>query len=318
MRYTCQNACPANVEVPVYLDLARQKRYEEAYRVIQSENPLVLTCGRVCNHPCEGLCNRARIDEPIAINGVKRFITDVLLERDGKLPVPEVAKANGKKVAVVGSGPSGLSCAFYLQKKGYGVTVFEEAPIVGGMLVLGLPPYRLPRDKFEKELDVYRAMGIKFQTNAKLGRDFSVPDLIDRGFLKIYIAPGARCEMTVMKSVEGCQDVEMDPARTVKELKASVISGYRWEFGSLAAGPDSVVGAVGRGKQGASNIDRALGGDGQVATILKVDRVVSGPPHEEPCGRFFSGWHAKKAAEEEVIREASRCLRCDVLKVQRL
>jgi len=148
----------------------------------------------VCNHPCEDLCNRVKIDEPIAINGVKRFITDVLLERDGKLPVPETAPGNGKKIAVVGSGPSGLSCAFYLQKKGYEVTVFEEAPIVGGMLVLGLPAYRLPRDKFEKELDVYRAMGVKFQTGTKLGRDLTITGLAEKGFLKIYLALGARAD----------------------------------------------------------------------------------------------------------------------------
>ena len=117
--------------VPIYLDLARQKRYEEAYRVIQAENPLVLACGRVCNHPCEDLCNRVKIDEPIAINGVKRFVTDVLLEQNGALPVPEVAPSNRIKIAVIGSGPSGLLCVF-LQKKGYSVTVFEETPKIGG------------------------------------------------------------------------------------------------------------------------------------------------------------------------------------------
>ncbi|HBA53301.1 MAG TPA: hypothetical protein DCZ04_02275, partial [Syntrophorhabdus aromaticivorans] len=185
MRYTCQNACPSNVPVPIYLDLARQKRYEEAYRVIQAENPLVLACGRVCNHPCEDLCNRVKIDEPIAINGVKRFITDVLLKQNGVLPVPEVAKSNGKKIAVIGSGPSGLSCAFYLQKKGYSVTVFEETSKIGGMLVLGLPAYRLPREIFEKELDVYRSMGVKFETNKKLGVDFTLESLRDMGFVAV-------------------------------------------------------------------------------------------------------------------------------------
>ncbi len=194
MRYTCQNACPSNVPVPIYLDLARQKRYEEAYRVIQAENPLVLACGRVCNHPCEDLCNRVKIDEPIAINGVKRFITDVLLKQNGVLPVPEVAKSNGKKIAVIGSGPSGLSCAFYLQKKGYSVTVFEETSKIGGMLVLGLPAYRLPREIFEKELDVYRSMGVKFETNKKLGVDFTLESLRDMGFVAVYMGVGSHGE----------------------------------------------------------------------------------------------------------------------------
>ncbi|QVL35683.1 FAD-dependent oxidoreductase [Aminirod propionatiphilus] len=190
MRYTCQNACPAGVEAPIYMDLARQKRYDEAYRVVQSENPLVLVCGRVCNHPCEDLCNRAKIDDPVAIRAVKRFITDALLERDGRFPVPDVAPDNGRKIAVIGSGPSGLSCAFYLRKKGYSVTVFEEASVVGGMLALGLPAYRLPRDLFEKELDVFRAMGVRFETDRKLGRDFSLDGLRDRGYVAIYLAVG--------------------------------------------------------------------------------------------------------------------------------
>lgn len=190
MRYTCQNACPSNVEVPLYLDYVRRGMYKEAYQVIQTELPLVLTCGRVCNHPCEDLCNRVKIDEPIAIRGIKRFITDTLYEKEGKFPLPEMEPNNGKRVAVVGSGPSGLTCAFYLQKKGYSVTVFEALDVIGGMLAVGLPEYRLPRDMFERELDVFREMGIEFVTGTRIGVDVRLEELRSMGYMAVYLAVG--------------------------------------------------------------------------------------------------------------------------------
>lgn len=207
MRYTCQNACPANVEVPIYMDLASQKRYKEAYQVIQSENPLPLVCGRVCHHPCEDMCNRVKIDEPLAIRGIKRFVTDAVLEQEGKLPLPEMREPNGKKVAVIGSGPSGLSCAFYLRKKGYNVTVFEALPVIGGMLRVGLPSYRLPKDLLEKELDVFRKMGIEFVVNKRLGADMSIDDLRNMGYEAIYISIGAHEDRKLNISGEDAEGV---------------------------------------------------------------------------------------------------------------
>ena len=259
-----------------------------------------------------------KIDEPIAINGVKRFITDVLLERGRKLPVPKVGPGNGKKIAVVGSGPSGLSCAFYLQKKGYEVTVFEEARIVGGMLVLGLPAYRLPRDKFEKELDVYRAMGVKFQTGTKLGRDLTITGLAEKGFLKIYLALGARADQEMTGKAEGHADVVIDPARTAKGLELAAIPGYRWESGSLSTGPDSVVGAVSRGKLAAASIDRSLGGDGQVIGVKENKRKSQEPFVVEPCPGNRYGAPGGELTEDLMLLETGRCLRCDLLKVHRL
>lgn len=192
MRYTCQNACPANVEVPVYIDLAHQGNYLEAYKVIQSENPLPLACGRICNHLCETLCNRVKIDEPIAIKNIKRYVTDKLMENDTDFPVPEIEKENNIKVAVVGSGPSGLSCAFYLRKKGYSVTVFEASDRLGGMMVSGIPSYRLPKDLLEKEIEVFKKMGINFVTNTVFGKDITKEELLNEGFKAIYIGIGAQ------------------------------------------------------------------------------------------------------------------------------
>nr|WP_255376019.1 FAD-dependent oxidoreductase [Cloacibacillus sp. An23] len=272
MRYTCQNACPANVEVPLYLDFARRGMYREAYKVIQNENPLVLTCGRVCNHLCESMCNRVKIDEPIAIRGIKRFITDWLLEHDGKFPMPEMEKNNGKRVAVVGSGPSGLSCAFYLRKKGYDVTVFEQLNVIGGMLVVGLPEYRLPRDKFKKELELFKEMGIEFVTGKKIGKDISIKDLRHDGYMAVYLAVGDHNDrklgvegedaegvvsgVSFLRSVNtGCGvdlsgkevivvgggNVSMDCARTAIRLGASKVSLFCLEKEKeMPAHPDEV------------------------------------------------------------------------------
>ncbi|MEA4960802.1 oxidoreductase [Lutispora sp.] len=235
MRYTCQNACPANVEVPVYIDLASQRRYKEAYQVIQSENPLPLVCGRVCHHPCESLCNRVKIDEPMSIRGIKRYVTDAVLDEYSKLPLPEMEKPNGKKVAVIGSGPSGLSCAFFLQKKGYSVTVFEALPVIGGMLSVGLPAYRLPRNLLDKEFDVFREMGVKFVTNKRLGVDMSIEDLKGMGYEAVYIGvgthgdrklniPGENAE-GVLSGVEFLRKLNLGQTISFKDKKVAVIGG---------------------------------------------------------------------------------------------
>jgi len=235
MRYSCQNACPANVEVPVYLDLASQKRFKEAYQVIQSENPLPLMCGRVCHHPCESQCNRVKIDEPLSIRGVKRYITDAVLEAEGELPLPKMEEPNGKKVAIVGSGPSGLSCAFYLRKKGYDVTVYESLPVIGGMLTVGIPEYKLPRETLEKELDVFRRMGIEFITNTTVGKDLSLQDLRDSGYQAIYVAVGAHGDRKlnvegedyqgVIAGVEFLRNVSLGQKLDLTDKKVVVVGG---------------------------------------------------------------------------------------------
>ncbi|ATW24988.1 FAD-dependent oxidoreductase [Candidatus Formimonas warabiya] len=207
MRYTCQNACPANVDVPVYVDLVGQKKYREAYQVIQWENPLGLICGRVCNHPCESLCNRVKIDAPIAIRLLKRFAADRILAQEKKLPVPPVAPEKDTRVAIIGSGPSGLTCAFYLRKKGYQVTVFEKLPVVGGMLAVGIPGYRLPKSLLAEEVKVLREMGVKIQTNVTLGQDIRLEGLKEQGYQAIYLALGTHKNRPLQVEGEDYQGV---------------------------------------------------------------------------------------------------------------
>ncbi|MBE3573702.1 MAG: FAD-dependent oxidoreductase, partial [Moorella humiferrea] len=187
----CQNTCPANVDVPIYIDLIRQRRFAEAYEVIRRENPFPVVCGRVCNHPCEGKCNRAKIDQPLAIRELKRFAADYAMKLNGQRPKPQVAPPNGKKVAVIGAGPAGLTAAYYLAQKGYGVTVFEALPVAGGMMAVGIPEYRLPKKTLQAEIDTILELGVELKTGKALGRDFRLEDLKEQGYEAVFVAIGA-------------------------------------------------------------------------------------------------------------------------------
>ncbi len=187
----CQNACPANVDVPMYIDLIRQGKYKEAYKVVQEENPLVLICGRVCYNLCENSCNRNSIDESLAIRELKRFASDYVMNNEGGFPVSTIADEKNKKVAVIGSGPSGLTTAFYLRKKGYQVTIFEALPVVGGMLAVGIPEYRLPKELLNEEITVLTTMGVEIVVDTKIGEDITLQELKEEGYEAIYLGVGA-------------------------------------------------------------------------------------------------------------------------------
>lgn len=169
----CQNTCPANVDVPVYIDLIRQGRYQEAYEEILRENPLPVVCGRVCHHPCESRCRRAQLDEPVAIRELKRFASDYGASLDGARRVPAVKPPTGKKVAIVGAGPAGLTAAYYLAMQGHSVTIYEALPVAGGMLAVGIPSYRLPKESLRKDIELIERLGVQIRTGVKVGRDIS-------------------------------------------------------------------------------------------------------------------------------------------------
>ncbi len=231
----CQNACPANVDVPIYVDLIAEKNYKKAYKVIQEENPFPMVCGRVCHHPCEGKCNRGKIEEPIAIRSLKRFASDYVLETEGIFPVPEIEEGNGKKIAVIGSGPSGLTCAFYLRKLGYEVTIFEKLPVAGGMLTVGIPEYRLPKNLLQEEINVIKSMGVEIITNIKIGEDISLSELKEKGFEAIYIAVGAHKNRKlniegeelegVMSGIELLKDINLGKDVYIADKKVVVVGG---------------------------------------------------------------------------------------------
>jgi NADH-quinone oxidoreductase subunit F len=231
----CQNACPANVDVPLYIDYIRQGKYKEAYKVIQRENPLALICGRVCYNLCEGACNRNSIDEALAIRELKRFASDYVLKNEGGFPVPEIEEEKNKKVAVVGSGPSGLTTAFYLRKKGYDVTIYESLPVVGGMLAVGIPEYRLPKDLLNEEITVLTTMGVDIVVDTKIGEDITLKELKEKGFEAVYMAVGAHEDRElnlegsdlegVYSGVDILRDINLGNDLDMKDKKVAIIGG---------------------------------------------------------------------------------------------
>ncbi len=187
-RGPCFLQCPANVDVQGYLAFANAGMYREALTLIRETNPMPLACGRVCVRYCEASCRRNDVDSPAAINFMKRYVAD--LEYDN-LPQPAAVPKTGKKVAIVGGGPAGLTCGYFLAVKGHAVTIFDKQPKLGGMLRYGIPEYRLPEAVLDKEIAYLLAHGIETKTNVRLGQDFRLDDLKRQGFDAIYIALGS-------------------------------------------------------------------------------------------------------------------------------
>jgi len=186
----CQQTCPAEIDIPRYIDAVRRGDYEEAVNTIRERNPLLLTCGRVCPHPCEDYCRRGIEDEPVSINQLKRFAADYEMNSGKRLPIP-CAPDTDKKVAVIGGGPAGLSCAFFLRRLGHQVTILDMMPKLGGMVRYGIPEYRLPKEVLQWEIDGILNMGIEYRPNVKLGKDFDVATLREEGFDAIFLGIGA-------------------------------------------------------------------------------------------------------------------------------
>ena len=185
----CVETCPANIDIQTYLSHVADGNFEAAIRVIKDRNPFPSVCGRVCPHPCETACRRNLVDEPVAINYVKRFAADWDMARD-KPWIPRVGEPTGKRVAIVGSGPSGLSAAFYSALAGHSVTVFEKQPQAGGMMRYGIPEYRLPKQTLDEEIGIIEALGVQVITGKALGTHLNLEDL-KRDFDAVYLAIGS-------------------------------------------------------------------------------------------------------------------------------
>jgi len=186
----CESACPANVDIPGFIALVAEKRYAEALRLHRERNPFAAVCSRVCFHTCEDKCRRSTIDAPVAIRAIKRFMVD----QEITLQVPEIRedpKNAKRKIAIIGAGPAGLTCAYFLARLGYRPEIFEAEQRPGGMLVQAIPAYRLPREVVAREVRMIEQMGVEIITGAALGRDFTLTELRARGYEAIFLGIGA-------------------------------------------------------------------------------------------------------------------------------
>lgn len=190
----CKTACPAHISVQGYIKLAAQGKYREALELIKRDNPFPAVCGRVCNRRCEDACTRGTVDQAVAIDEVKRFIAQQDLDSKTRyIPKPVIPKVGGEfeeKIAIIGAGPAGMSCAYFLAMKGYKPTVFEKESRPGGMLMNGIPSFRLEKDVVEAEIDVLRQMGVEFRCGVEVGKDVTIQELRNQGYKGFYVAVG--------------------------------------------------------------------------------------------------------------------------------
>ena len=312
----CKAACPAHVPVQGYLKLAAQGRYTDALELIKKENPFPAVCGRICNKRCEEECTRASVDEAVAIDEVKRFIADHDLHEDTRF-VPKMVNQIGRpyteKIAVIGAGPAGMSCAYYLANKGYPVTVFDRNPVPGGMLTLGIPSFRLEKDVLNAEIDILKEMGVEFKCGVEVGKDVTIQQLRDEGYKGFYLAIGAqksqalkiegeelegvfggvdflrevnlgnKPEIGKSCAVIGGGNVAMDVCRAAVRLGAkNTYIIYRRSADELPADPEEVKEAIEEGVQFRYlNAPVAIEGKDGKVTALKVEIMELGDPDEK-------------------------------------
>ena len=270
----CVELCPAHVDVPGYISLVGEERYDDAIRLIRKDNPFPSVCGLVCEHPCETHCRRTIVDSPLNIRGIKRFAVD----HAGEVPAPPRAPSSGKTVAIVGGGPSGLTAAYFLSLMGHTVTVFERKPKLGGMLRYGIPSYRLPGSYLDRDIDTILSTGVSVRVNCEVGTDVTLEEL-RRDYDSLYLAIGAslhkglgipgedakgvlsaieRLDITIRSVkpdftgkhvvVVGGGNVAMDATRTAVRLgAASVKCVYRRRVSDMTALPEEIEGAMAEG-----------------------------------------------------------------------
>ena len=302
----CVTTCPAHVDIPGYIALVREGRFDDAVDLIRKDNPFPYSCAYVCEHPCERQCRRRLVDDAVNICGLKRYAVDHCT----RTAPPSAAPATGKRVAVVGGGPSGLTAAYYLSQMGHSVTVFEQREKLGGMLRYGIPDYRLPPDVLDHDIDYILAAGVEVKTGVCVGREVQVPDL-QKDYDAVYVAIGAHADKklglegedseNVLSAVEllrncgegnapdftgkrvvviGGGNVSMDATRTAIRLGAeSVTCVYRRRVDDMTALPEEIEDALAEGcqilpLQAPHRIE--AGEDGRVAALWTRPQIIGG------------------------------------------
>ena len=270
----CVSMCPAGVDIPGYIALVKEGRNADAVQLIRKDNPFPAVCAYICEHPCEARCRRNMLDDSINIRGIKRYAVD----HAGYVPPEPCAKSTGKRIAIVGGGPGGLSAAYYLQRMGHQTVVYEKRKSLGGMLRYGIPNYRLPRARLDEEIEVIKAAGVEIHTGVDIGKDIAMCDL-DKEFDAVYLAIGAQTDkkvgipgedgenvisaVTMLRKIGddimpdfkgkrvlviGGGNVAMDVARSSKRLGAAYVGiAYRRRQEDMTALPQEVEGALAEG-----------------------------------------------------------------------
>ncbi len=230
----CQQTCPAEIDIPKYIRCIREGDYAGAVNTIRERNPLLLTCGRVCPHPCESYCRRGIEDEAVSINQLKRFVADWEMNSGQRLPIP-CAPDTGRKIAVIGGGPAGVTCAYFLRRVGHSPTIFEAMPKLGGITRYGIPEYRLPDEVMDWEYEGILNLGIDVHYNSRLGEDFTIESLREEGFEAIFMGIGAWKDLTlripgedaqgVWQGINFLSSVASDPQKKIPVGKRAAVVG---------------------------------------------------------------------------------------------
>jgi formate dehydrogenase (NADP+) beta subunit len=307
--FPCYKACPVGTEAGRYVALIAEGRYREAYAVARRPNPLASICGRICAAPCEPACRRGALDEPIAIRALKRFVTerfgvesmmdvDLLKEIYGD----RLRRYPEDRVAIVGAGPAGLAAAHDLALLGYPVTIFEAQPVPGGMLRLGIPEYRLPRELIKLEINAILNLGVELKVGARLGRDFLLSDLSAQGFRSIFLAPGAQRSRDL--ELPG---LDLDGVLKGVDFLLNVNMGYRVELGRrvLVVGGGNVAVDVARTALRKTLQDEVVNPGLNIVTAFDVARSAIRFGAKEVHIVCLESLEAMPADREE-IREAQR------------
>lgn len=299
----CRRRCPAGTDIPRVLQLAAAGRLEDAARLILQANPLPAVCGRVCYHPCQQECSRRELDAAVEIRAVERVLGEIACDLEPCRQQPE----RGERVAVVGAGPAGLTCAWYLSLAGFPVTIFDAEQAPGGMLRAGIPVFRLPRGLLDRELGRFRRLGIEFVNNCRVGRDRSMEDL-SREFQAVFVATGAhqskQLDFSARPGVYGGLDflrrvnagerpdvgrkvivigggnTAMDVARAARRLRAEVLVAYRRSPAEMPAQPEELNDAVEEGVEFLFQVTPTSLHGKPGSLVLNLERVELGEPDE--------------------------------------
>ena len=305
----CKTACPAHIAVQGYLKLAAQGKYREALQLIKRENPFPAVCGRICNRRCEDACTRGTVDQAVAIDEVKRFIAQQDLDAATRFVpekvIPKVDGAFDQQIAIIGGGPAGLSCAYYLAEKGYRPTVFEKEQRLGGMLENGLPSFRLEKDVVQAEIDVLREMGVQFRCGVEVGKDVTIAQLREQGYQGFYVAVGLQSGGRLNIPGDDAQGVTagIDFMRRVNGGQETKLEGRVVVIGGGNIAADVARTAV---RCGAESVD--------LYCLESYDDMPMGPEDRGECERdgitIHAGWGQTEIVTENGHAAGIRLRKC--------